>query len=179
MAKTKIVKSIKPDLNLSKRTIQLIIIGVILIIVIILFAIFFPREKYNDSKNNVNESFMGIEMLNDPSVKDYTDSNQEDDLNTLKNSTKKSFIMFYAPWCGHCKSSMPAYQRIIDSYKNDPNITVFKVNCDDNKDIAREHNIEGYPTIRLYPSGMKNKNKYLDYDGERTFEEMNSYIKQS
>ena len=165
MPKKKIINSIKP--NLSKRNIQLIVIFLIFITVIILFAIFFPRKKYINTQNTVNESFMGIEMLNDPSVKDYTDSNQEDNLHTLTNSNKKSFIMFYAPWCGHCKRSMPAYKRIIDSYKNDSNITVFKVNCDDNKDIAREHNIEGYPTIRLYPSGMKNKNKYVDYDGEK------------
>ena len=79
--------------------------------------------------------------------------------------------------CGHCKRTMPAYQRITDSYKNDSNITVIKVDCDQNKDIASEHNIQGFPTFRLYPNGMNNKNNYEEYEGGRNYEDFDEYIK--
>lgn len=170
MTKAKKVLNSLP--KLSNSNICIIVSVVILIIVIILFAIFFPR---NINKNLTNENF--VQMTDDESVNQYTEEYENDVVKESFTSNKKTFVMFYAPWCGHCKRTMPAYQRIIDSYKNDQNITVIKVDCDQNKNIARDHGIQGFPTFRLYPTGMNNKNNYEEYEGGRTFEDINEYIK--
>lgn len=40
--------------------------------------------------------------------------------------------MFYAPWCGHCKKSKPAFQNAADSLK-DNNKAFAAVDCTKNR----------------------------------------------
>ena len=85
-------------------------------------------------------------------------------LETFEN--KKSLVLFYAPWCGHCKTAMPEFDKLKNNYKGDA--VIKKINCDENKDLAEKHGIKGFPTIRLYKNGMSNHQDYKEYNGERT-----------
>jgi len=35
-------------------------------------------------------------------------------------------VLFYAPWCGHCKALHPTYEKIATDYLNDKNV-IFKI----------------------------------------------------
>ncbi len=39
-------------------------------------------------------------------------------------------IMFYAPWCGHCKRLMPTFDQFAEKYGDGQNLNVGRVDCD-------------------------------------------------
>lgn len=92
----------------------------------------------------------------------------------FENGTSPSLVMFYAPWCGHCKKAMPEFDKLSNIHQG--NVTIGKVNCDEQTDLAKTHNIQGYPTIKYFPSGMSNPSSVHDYDGERTASAMNNFL---
>jgi thiol-disulfide isomerase/thioredoxin len=48
--------------------------------------------------------------------------------------THNWFIMFYAPWCHHCKQAIPEWVKLASSYKNNTRIGI--VNCVANPDVC-------------------------------------------
>jgi len=54
-------------------------------------------------------------------------------------------LIFYAPWCGHCKKSMPEFLKATE----DPSVKVVLVNSDDPgaKKLIDKYSINGFPTI--------------------------------
>lgn len=57
-------------------------------------------------------------------------------------------VMFYAPWCGHCKRLEPVWNHVAQSlYKT--NIRVGRVDCTRFTAVSSEFSIQGFPTIKL------------------------------
>ncbi|KAK9162285.1 hypothetical protein Syun_003187 [Stephania yunnanensis] len=92
---------------------------------------------------------------------------------------KHSFIVveFYAPWCGHCKSLAPEYEKAASELvNNDPPIILAKVDANEeaNKGIAGEFNVRGYPTLKIIRNGGKD---VQDYKGPRDADGIVSHLK--
>ena len=84
------------------------------------------------------------------------------------------FTMYYAPWCGHCKTAMPEFDKLAS---NPPDgVKVVKINCDEdeNKELAKAQNIQGFPTIRYYKNGMNGD--FQEYNGERTSDGFTQFL---
>jgi len=83
-----------------------------------------------------------------------------------------TFVEFYAPWCGHCKSLAPIFISTAASLKEaNANVVLAKVDCTQQKQICSE--VQGYPTLKLY---SKTGDKPFDYDGERTEEVITAFL---
>ena len=74
-------------------------------------------------------------------------------------------VEFYAPWCGHCKSLAPEYQKAAKALAGIVNIGA--VNCDEQKQLCGQFGVQGFPTIKVFGG---NKQKPEDYQGQRTAE---------
>eukprot|EP00759_Apiculatamorpha_spiralis_P024988 PhF_6_TR28115/c0_g1_i2/m.41590/K09584/PDIA6, TXNDC7; protein disulfide-isomerase A6 len=63
-------------------------------------------------------------------------------------------VEYYAPWCGHCKSFAPEFEKAAKSLKGI--IKFGAVNADDKNaaGIAQAYNVPGYPMIHLFPSEL-------------------------
>lgn len=93
------------------------------------------------------------------------------------NNDKDVLLEFYAPWCGHCKALAPKYEELAALYGSDELsklVTVAKVDATAN-DVPDE--IQGFPTIKLFPAGKKDSP--IDYSGARTVEDLAQFIKEN
>lgn len=62
---------------------------------------------------------------------------------------KPAIIDFYADWCAPCRKLSPILDELASEYKNE--IYVYKVNVDDEKEIAAMFGITSLPTIVFVP----------------------------
>lgn len=88
--------------------------------------------------------------------------------------TKDVLIEFYAPWCGHCKALAPKYEELGALYAKSEfkdKVVIAKVDATAN-DVPDE--IQGFPTIKLYPAGAKDKP--VTYSGSRTVEDLIKFV---
>jgi protein disulfide-isomerase A6 len=82
---------------------------------------------------------------------------------------KNVLIEFYAPWCGHCKSLAPIYEKVAETFKNEPNCIVAKVDADGEKALGSRFGISGFPTIKFFSKTNKEGEEYSSGRSEQSF----------
>jgi protein disulfide-isomerase-like protein len=154
------------------------IVFCLILLAIIIFAIFYPRRQYNMSVQNGNMMqpypMMQIESFeNDENLKAalMEPSKDNDDSAKIMSSDKPCIIFFYAPWCGHCKTAKPEFEKLMQMAKGKAHM----IDCDAHQDIAQKYDVKGFPTIRYYPNGPKNGNP-REYHGNRTAKDMMDFM---
>ncbi len=63
-------------------------------------------------------------------------------------------VDFWAPWCAPCKMIVPSLNEIAES---DEDVTIGKVNVDQNQQLAQKYKIRNIPTLLLFKNGQVEK----------------------
>lgn len=89
---------------------------------------------------------------------------------------KKKFVlvMFYAPWCGHCKKAKPEFTAAADVFKDESKIEFAAIDCTTHSSVCNVYEVKGYPTIKLFQ--YLNKEPVQDYSGGRTKEDFVKFM---
>jgi len=99
----------------------------------------------------------------------------ESTFETYIKENENVFVMFYAPWCGHCNNMKPAYVEVAKdvNIEQKANGKVAAVDCTTNPSIAKKYGVKGYPTLKMFQHGKE----FTAYKGPRTSEAILDFIK--
>nr|DAC80631.1 TPA_inf: thioredoxin domain-containing protein 5 [Conus magus] len=89
---------------------------------------------------------------------------------------KKHFVMFFAPWCGHCKRLAPTWNELAKVYNNDESsVTIAKVDCTVETALCSEHDVTGYPTLKFF---HKKADDFQRYKGNRDLDSLKKFVEE-
>lgn len=103
----------------------------------------------------------GVVELNNDNINSYF--NQKD-------HSKRWFILFYSPRCGHCRAFKPTWERFAEINK-DPTLSVGNVNCDSNPELRRRYKVQYYPTTFLFVNG-----EMYEYSDKREVQALEAFV---
>ncbi|XP_053961500.1 protein disulfide-isomerase A5 [Anastrepha ludens] len=135
---------------------------------------------------NVRDAPKIVEFMRDPKEpppppppeKSWEEENTEvlflndENFSTILKRKKHALVMFYAPWCGHCKKAKPEFSAAAEELKDDLRIVFAAVDCTKYQNLCQSHGANGYPTI-TYFSYLKTK---ADYNGGRSRKDFVAYM---
>ena len=91
------------------------------------------------------------------------------------NNNKDIMVLFYSPWCFHCKALLPKYEEVAKKLKKKNNkLILMKINAIENE-VESIDNI-GFPKIKFYPGNKKDRPP-IDYNGDKSVEDIIEFIK--
>tara|TARA_B110000003_G_C16600732_1_gene515517 strand:+ start:276 stop:593 length:318 start_codon:yes stop_codon:yes gene_type:complete len=77
--------------------------------------------------------------------------NKESFEKVTSSKDKTLIIDFWAPWCGPCKALTPVLEELSSDMSD--SVEVYKVNVDDNTELAQEHGVQSIPTLLVFKKG--------------------------
>ncbi|KAH9488252.1 Thioredoxin domain-containing protein 5 [Bulinus truncatus] len=92
-------------------------------------------------------------------------------------SKRRNFVMFYAPWCGHCKNLSPTWDELAKIYNKaeDSPVVIAKVDCTIHTSLCADHEVVGFPTLKLFETGGEEHKRYT---GKRDLESLKAYVQE-
>ncbi|CAL1297755.1 unnamed protein product [Larinioides sclopetarius] len=97
---------------------------------------------------------------------------KEEDFKPFLKRKKHVLVMFYAPWCGHCKKAKPEFTAAAEYFKDEPKIEFAAVDCTSVSSICNAHDVKGYPTLKYFNYYKIEK----PYEGGRTEKDFIDYM---
>ena len=81
-------------------------------------------------------------------------------------------LYFLAPWCGYCRMIEPVLQQVDAAWEADgKELTVGKINIDEEEDLARRFGVDTIPTLIVYRNG-KQVNSTIGFKSRDAVEEL-------
>ncbi|KAK3671259.1 hypothetical protein LTR78_008894 [Recurvomyces mirabilis] len=91
----------------------------------------------------------------------------------IEKSNHTSLIEFYAPWCGHCKSLQPAFEKAAKSLSGLAKVGAVNCDAEENKAFCGTMGVKGFPTLKIVRPGKKvGRPSVEEYQGGRTAKAM-------
>jgi len=83
------------------------------------------------------------------------------------NDNTIEIILFKASWCGHCKTLIPTWNKLMSQYIDKSPFKFTTYDVDEHREIFDKWNIDSFPTIMIQKGDT-----YEAYDGKRDLESL-------
>ena len=77
--------------------------------------------------------------------------NKNDFGSVVKDSSKTVLVDFWASWCGPCRMIAPVLEEVAAER---PDVKVFKVNVDEEQELAISYGVSSIPTLLVFKNGQ-------------------------
>merc|ERR1712189_59921 len=94
----------------------------------------------------------------------------EGDFNPRMQRGDLTFVKFFAPWCGHCRSLAPTWDLLSTKFAG--KVKIAEVDCTQNQSLCKRYRIDGYPTLILFKDGKP----IHEYQGGRDIKTLTNFI---
>lgn len=97
--------------------------------------------------------------------------------NLKPNPNEVTLALFHAEWCGYCKRFMPTWEETVAKLNNTKTNNGKKIKCvaveaDKDKDVMKEYDVSGYPTIMV----LRPNNEPVTFEDDRTVEKLAKFV---
>ena len=79
------------------------------------------------------------------------------DVESAVKAGKPTVIMFYAPWCPHCRNTKPVLDKVAERLVN---IEFKQIDASGNAEVRGPYGVTGYPTIKYFDAANLEGIKY-------------------
>ncbi len=83
-------------------------------------------------------------LCNNGSKKSTFTANSES-MSVAPKVSRETVFIFYAPWCGHCKSANLEFEKAVQQGQG--KIVMIDATQKENETLVKEYNVKGFPTI--------------------------------
>ena len=90
-----------------------------------------------------------VVVINDATFKEKVWNYTESPMEFKYLGDKPCVVDFYADWCAPCKTAGPILEEVANEYKG--KVVFYKVNIDENKELAAAFNIRSIPAFLFVP----------------------------
>lgn len=126
--------------------------------------------KFVEGKTKIKASGAKKAMEEPSLVVDLTPDNFD---SVALNPKTISMVGFFAPWCGHCKSIKPVWEKLSKLYAMEKHVVIAAVDADAHKELGTRYEVTGFPTLKLFNTG---KDAIVPYSGARDLENLVEFI---
>lgn len=86
-------------------------------------------------------------------------------------------VLFYTPWCGHCKTFKPVFQEVMEELNgkktaNNKTLDIKMVNCDEEKELGKKYEVAAYPTVKI----LGDNGSVIEYEGSRDKDSLMKFL---
>jgi len=137
-------------------------------------------EDYNggrdlDSLSKFVEEKTGVKPKTPKAAPSHVEMLTDTTFKTEIGGDKDVLVAFTAPWCGHCKTLAPVWEKLASDFAAEPSVLIAKVDAEaeNAKATAKEQDVSSYPTLKFFPKGSTNAEPY---SGARSEEALVEFV---